>query len=59
MRLYGIRGATGAENTKESVTANVIEMCTKLFADNKVKAEDIVSIQFTVTSDLNVMNPAA
>ena len=59
MRLYGIRGATGAENTKESVTANVIEMCTKLYAENKAKAEEIVSIHFTVTSDLNVMNPAA
>ncbi|MBQ0052142.1 MAG: chorismate mutase, partial [Treponema sp.] len=58
-RLYGIRGATGAENTKESVTQNVCQMCLELVKENNLKPEDIVSIQFTITSDLNLMNPAA
>ncbi len=59
MRLFGIRGATGAENTKESITAGVIEMCRELFTANNVKPENIVSIQFTSTKDLTAMNPAA
>lgn len=59
LRLYGIRGAAGAENTKESVTKSVIEMCSKLIAENNVRPENIVSIHFTLTKDLTVMNPAA
>jgi len=59
MRLFGIRGATGAENTKESVIRNVGQMFTELAKENNLKSEDIVSIQFTITADLNQMNPAA
>ena len=58
-RLFAIRGATGAENTKEDVKRNVCEMCLELFSENKLSQKDIVSIQFTITADLNVMNPAA
>ncbi|MBR6913109.1 MAG: chorismate mutase, partial [Treponema sp.] len=58
-RLYGLRGATGAENTKESIQKNVVEMCLKLFAENSLSPEDIVSIQFTQTGDLTAMNPVA
>ena len=57
-RLFAIRGATGAENNAESITKNVCEMCLKLFADNKLSQKDFVSIQFTITDDLVVMNPA-
>lgn len=59
MRLFGIRGATGAENTKESVIQNVGQMFSRLAKENNLKSEDIVSIQFTITADLNQMNPAA
>ena len=59
MRLFGIRGATGAENTKESVIRNVGQMFSQLAKENNLKSEDIVSIQFTITADLNQMNPAA
>ncbi|MBR0487858.1 MAG: chorismate mutase [Treponema sp.] len=59
MRLFGIRGATGAENTKESVIQNVGQMFSQLAKENNLKSEDIVSIQFTITADLNQMNPAA
>lgn len=59
MRLYGIRGATGAQNTKESITKNVVQMCSLIFSENKIAAENIVSVQFTITSDLDQMNPAS
>ena len=58
-RLYGLRGATGAENTVESITKGVCDMCTSLFKINDIVPEDIVSIQFTMTQDLDVKNPAA
>ncbi len=58
-RLYGVRGATGAENTKESISKNVCEMCLEIVKKNNLRAEDIVSIQFTQTGDLDEMNPAA
>ena len=59
MRLYGIRGATGAENSKESIISNVQQMCSAIFLKNKLRENDIVSIQFTITKDLTAMNPAA
>lgn len=59
MRLYGIRGATGAENTKETIIKNVCQMCNLIFEENNIDAENVVSIQFTITKDLNVLNPAA
>lgn len=58
-RVFAIRGATGAENTAESIRNNVCEMCLKLFAENGLAQKDFVSIQFTVTDDLDAMNPAA
>ena len=57
-RLYAIRGATGAENTAESLQKNVCEMCLRLFSENRLAQGNFVSIQFTITDDLDVMNPA-
>lgn len=57
-RLYGLRGASGAENTPESVQKGVTEMCRRLFLDNALLPEDIVSIHFTLTKDLTALNPA-
>ena len=57
-RLYGLRGASGAENTKDSVQKGVAEMCRRLFSDNCLSPEDIVSIHFTLTKDLTALNPA-
>ena len=59
MRLYGIRGAAGSENSKESIISNVQQMCSAIFLKNKLRETDIVSIQFTITKDLTAMNPAA
>lgn len=56
-RLYALRGAVCSENTKEDILKNVGDMCRQLFSLNNVKSEDLVSIQFTMTPDLNVMNP--
>ncbi|MCR4822240.1 MAG: chorismate mutase [Treponema sp.] len=58
-RLFAIRGATGAENNCDSIRENVCQMCLKLFSANSLSQEDFVSIQFTITGDLDAMNPAA
>ncbi len=57
-RLYAIRGASGAENTKESIQKGVVDMCRSLFLDNDIKSEDLVSVHFTMTKDLTALNPA-
>ena len=57
-RLAAFRGAVCVENTAESITENVCLMCRELFTRNKIKAEDIVSLQFTITDDITVLNPA-
>lgn len=58
-RLYAFRGATCAENTSESIAKNVCDMCTLLFEKNSILTDDIVSIQFTMTRDLDAANPAS
>ena len=57
-RLAAFRGAICVENTVESITENVCLMCRELFSRNKIKAEDIVSLQFSITDDITVLNPA-
>ena len=57
-RLAAFRGAICVENTAESITENVCLMCSELFSGNSIKAEDIVSLQFTVTKDITKLNPA-
>ncbi len=57
-RLYGIRGATCTENNKDSIIKNVGELCRTVFSKNGLHTEDVVSIQFTVTPDIDELNPA-
>ena len=57
-RLAAFRGAICVENTVESITENVCLMCRELFSRNNIKAEDIVSLQFSITDDITVLNPA-
>ncbi len=58
-RLYGIRGAWCTENTEVSIRRDVKEMVSQILKRNSLEEEDIVSIQFTVTTDLDCLNPAA
>ncbi len=57
-RLYSIRGATCAENNAESITKSVGELCRSIFMDNGLNENDIVNLQFTITDDLDALNPA-
>ena len=57
-RLAAFRGAVCVENNAESITENVCHMCSELFSLNKIQAEDVVSLQFTITKDITKLNPA-
>jgi len=59
MLVRGIRGAITAEsNTKEEIIKRTKELLTALNEENNFKIEEIVSIFFSVTSDLNTAFPA-
>ena len=57
-RLYSIRGAVCAQNSAEDITEQVGSMCRELFHKNNLTSEDILNIQFSVTPDLDALNPA-
>ncbi|GAW91005.1 chorismate mutase [Calderihabitans maritimus] len=60
MYVRGIRGATSVtENSEKEIIEATKELLLKLVEANEVKPEDIASIFFTVTDDLNASFPAA
>ncbi len=56
--VRALRGAVCCQNTKESITENVCSVFNDLVLRNNLNAEDLISIQFSITPDLNVLNPA-
>ncbi len=59
MRCRGIRGATtAAENSREAILAATRELLTLLVARNAVALDEIASVFFTVTDDLDAEHPA-
>ncbi len=60
LHLQGLRGAiTSTNNTAEAIEASVSALVQELIKRNQLKPEQIVSITFSVTSDLNACFPAA
>ena len=59
MRCRGIRGATTvAENTSEAILAATRELLGALVAHNTLEVDEITSVFFTVTDDLDAAYPA-
>ena len=59
-KVRGIRGATTVvENSVTAMTEAVNELIDEIEAYNQIKAEDIVSVFFTTTTDLDAIYPAA
>jgi chorismate mutase len=59
MRVRGIRGATTAEaNTREAILAATDELLRLMIEANQLCAEDVASVIFTTSSDLNADYPA-
>jgi len=57
-RLYAVRGAVCCVNTTESVSTEVPLLYAEILSRNSITEEDIVSVLFSVTGDITVMNPA-
>ncbi|MFA6308166.1 MAG: chorismate mutase [Clostridia bacterium] len=59
MFVRGIRGAVTVEsNTSLDIISNTENLLTEIFKQNDIKKEDLVSIIFTMTSDLDAAFPA-
>ncbi|NET60463.1 MAG: chorismate mutase [Symploca sp. SIO2E6] len=59
-RVRAIRGATTAsENTVEAIREAVMELLDELEAHNQINHDDIISVIFTTTRDLDAIFPAA
>ena len=59
MYLRGVRGATvSIDNTKEAIIESTKELLTTIINQNNIKIEDISSIFFSVTKDLDAEFPA-
>lgn len=56
--VRAIRGATTAENTRESILDAAREMIEEIISKNDLKIEDLVCIMFSLTPDLNAVFPA-
>src|SRR5690606_27687069 len=57
--VRGLRGATTAEaNTEEAIVAATVELLQAMFEANNLQDEDIASIVFSVTDDLDAAFPA-
>ena len=60
LQLHGLRGATTTQSNKaEAIEISVTELIKELVKRNQLQPDQIVSIIFTVTSDLNACFPAA
>lgn len=53
-----VRGATTAENSKESITERSVELYSELLAANGISAEDVTFIIISTTADLTEYYPA-
>jgi chorismate mutase len=59
MFVRGIRGAVTVEsNTSSDIISNTGNLLSEIFRQNDIKKEDLVSIIFTMTSDLDAAFPA-
>ena len=57
-RLYAVRGAVCCHNTIDSLSTYVPMLYREILHRNGIDESDIVSVIFSVTDDLTVLNPA-
>ncbi len=59
MRCLGVRGATSvSHNTRESIIAATRELLEEIVVKNDLLIDDVASVIFTATPDLDVAHPA-
>lgn len=58
-RLYAIRGAVQCENTEKDIRLQIGLMYDELLHNNNLEENEIVSVIFSVTRDLDAVNPCS
>ncbi|GHU25113.1 chorismate mutase [Spirochaetia bacterium] len=58
-KLYALRGATCCLNDKQDISDQTCTLYDELLARNVLAESDVVSILFSMTPDLDALNPAA
>ena len=58
-KLRALRGAVCCEDNEAGISSAVVNLYSRLLTENSLSEKDIVSIQFTVTSDIKALNPAS
>ncbi|MDR2537943.1 MAG: chorismate mutase [Treponema sp.] len=58
-KLIALRGATCCRNDTDDIAAQVVALYDELLARNQLREPDIVSLIFSITRDLDAINPAA
>jgi len=58
-KLFALRGAVQCENTQNDIIAGIEKMYDMLLAENALLESEIVSVIFSVTDDINAVNPAS
>ncbi|MDR0685000.1 MAG: chorismate mutase [Spirochaetaceae bacterium] len=58
-KLFALRGATRCENNEDDIVKQVSAMYDDILSLNHIKEADIVSLQFSVTADIDAVNPAS
>ena len=58
-KLRALRGAVCCEDNEDSISSAVVNLYSRILTENSLSEKDIVSIQFTVTSDIKALNPAS
>jgi chorismate mutase len=58
-RLFALRGATRCENDAQDIASQVGALYDELLSRNNLGEQDLVSVVFSVTTDLDALNPAA
>lgn len=58
-RLFAVRGAVCCQNTVGSIQEEVTLLYRTILEKNAMDEADIVSVQFTMTGDLDARNPAS
>jgi len=57
-RLFALRGATQCLNTGEDIQEHTVGLYDALLSENDLAEEDVVSVIFSVTADIDAKNPA-
>jgi chorismate mutase len=58
-KVMALRGAVQAKNTGKDIGEQVVLLYDKLLAANGLAEENIISVIFSVTGDIDALNPAA